>query len=1521
MRRRTLVILVSIATLLGIVVFAAVSLGIGVNTRAGREQIRQLIQQQVGSGINGHVYVGNVSGGLLTGVTIDSFAIRGADDSLFVSTGKVTLEYNPRDLLDRRLLIRNITVEHPLMRLEKFPSGDWNHWRIFRRSASNRPKVPGRGFGDFVVLDSVTVREGMFLMTRPWSPSDTLTGARRDSAIRYALRDTVREIRRSSGGLTSTLRWRKLNAFLPHIRFSHPDSQAFGREFVFERASVDEQEPPFQFSNGRGTVRHLGDSVFIDIPHFDLPASTGSATGKVWWGSKLPDRWDIRIRGDSVALKDVAWVYPTLPREGGGRTNLRIHNSIDNLRVMEYALTDLDVRSGKSRLTGGMTFVIGNPVLGVKDVDLRFSPVNFDAIRTLAGGPFPIDWQGDLVGMAQGPGGPLTNFVLDTANITFRDAHVRGAVSRFTARGEMDILQPDSTKFHGFHVATSLLDLRSIQQLFPGFPRIGGTMTGSATLDSSWLDVRFSNADVSHSNGPEQPSRLSGRGRVTWGEKYTTYDADLDAKVISMPMVTRAYQLGLTGYFSGSIKAKGISPNLRLIADLKGAGGRITYDGTVDADPLTFGFRGTGRVETLQLGELIAGYTAPAAWLTGDYRLDFTTDTNDIGATKGAASMSLERSEFGDVRIFPSRIVARFDDRRMFIDTLRIESTAATIDASGAIGLTTDRADSIVYLVQVDSIGGLRRYAEMFLTRPEGAPPDSLAGSMTINGWMHGALPSFRLAGNVQGTNVVVRREAGNEIGGAFDLTNPFTAPTGTLSLRSRTLRLGGVALDTVGFALRVNEGRTGAFSVSARETNGANLATQGEFSRSDSSMLVSIRSLSLATDSSRWLMAGNSGVLLRGRDVTIDSLLLFNERGGRVALSAVVPDTGRARFHLRADSLPLRDIGMLAQIKAPLSGWANFTVTGAGSALAPVINAEARFSNILYDSLRLDSGSARVEYVANRASVRVDVARGNASVLQMQGSLPIALRYFGATLLDDSLQATIRTEGASLDLVQAFIPGVRDATGKLLATIDIGGTWKHPDVSGSISVADGEATIDQLGIRLRGIQVDLGLFGHADSLAVRRLVAWNGASPADSISLSGYVAYAQFTNPLLNLRLDARSFFAMDRRALARLYVSTERGGLTLRGPLSGATVSGAVVVDRGTVFLPDPDLQRKQSVDIRAQFADTASRDRSVLLDSRSRFLETIALSGVRVTLGDEVSLRSAEADIRLTGSLNVQRFAGRIPSLTIGGVDTVQYQVVFDGTLRADRGTYTLNLLEGFRRPFVVQNGGSIIFYPRPDLPAELNVTALYVVKRANKADLRIRVRLTGPLTSPVVALESGESYSMSQTDMVSYLVFGVPSFELGDRETNTLQLALQNVVPTLQAAFSSQLGRLFGNLNLRITPGAWDYSNTSGTGNKLGYLFATTRVGGEWQVSSNVYASLSTGLCQLSGSNTSPGGSDLENLTKGLSGKLEYRFNQSTALKAGREPEASALNCGKSVTGRAFIPTPSQWGLSLFKSWRF
>src|SRR5918992_1189870 len=495
MQRRRFVALVS-ALVLVVVVLAVFGVVVGVTrTSYGRSTLRAVIEDQITSRMRGgKLHLGQLSGNLITGVTIDTIAIRDADDSLFFSAGRTTFEYDPRDLLDRRIVIRRLESEHPWVHVKQYPDGQWNYKRLFRRGAPRLLQRPGPRFGDYV--------------------------------------------------------------------------------FVVDTMHATESNPPFRFRNIRANVRHLGDSVWVDAPHFDLPGSTGRARGKVVWGSRLPVRYSVRVWGDSVSLDDIAWVYPTLPRTGGGSLVLDIESQPRTYKVIDYKLSQMDVRTTGSRLRGQMTFGVGGPVLVVKDVALQADPVDFELLRTFNGKPFPIDWQGTLTGTVVARGGPVNRFYVDAANVSFRDRHVPGAVSHVAGRGELDILFPAFAKFRGFRAETRLLDLRTIEYLFPEFPLIGGTIAGTAVLDSVWVDVRFSNADVYHRNGPGEPSRITGSGRATLGDEFTTYDVTLQAQPVSFPMLARAYpSLPFKGLVSGPIRAKGTVESLELAMTLMGEAG------------------------------------------------------------------------------------------------------------------------------------------------------------------------------------------------------------------------------------------------------------------------------------------------------------------------------------------------------------------------------------------------------------------------------------------------------------------------------------------------------------------------------------------------------------------------------------------------------------------------------------------------------------------------------------------------------------------------------------------------------------------------------------------------------------------------------------------------------------------------------------------------------------------------------------------------------------------------------------
>jgi translocation and assembly module TamB len=1526
MKRRRLVALVS-ALVLVVVALAMFGVVVGVTrTSYGRETLRGVIEQQITSRMRGgKLHLGQLSGNLLTGLTLDTIAIRDADDSLFLSAGRTTLVYDPRDLLDRRIVIRRLESEHPLVHIKQYENGQWNYKRLFRRGPMRLLERPGPRFGDYIVIDSSRLRDATFLLTMPWHPADSLRGARRDSAIAARLSEPDGHYRRAGRHFTHTWSWTNAYIVAPRMRIADPDSA--GRTFVIDTMHVTESDPPFRFRNVRANVRHLGDSVWVDASHFDLPASTGRARGKIVWGSRLPMRYAARVWGDSVSLSDVSWVYPTLPRTGGGTLVLDIQNQPRDLRVMDYKLTEMDVRTTGSRVRGQMTFGVGGPVLIVKDVALQADPVDFDLLRTFNGMPFPVDWQGTLTGTVVARGGSVNRFYVDAANLTFNDRHVPGAVSHVAGRGELDILLPAFTKFRGFRAETRLLDLRTIEYLFPEFPLIGGTVAGTATLDSVWLDVRFSNADVYHRNGPGEPSRITGSGRATLGDVFTTYDVTLQAQPLSLPMLARAYPLlPFKGLVNGPIRARGTVENLELGLTLMGAAGSLQFDGVVDASEPTFRARGRGVVSALDPSRLLGRADAPTGAINGRYEVDLVGDS--LATLTGSSSIALDRSVFDGLRVYSSNARLRFGSGRVLVDTLRVETMAANIVAGGALGLPGGPRDSLSFRVYVDSLGGLRRYIAARNPEALGAnTADSLTGSLDILGVARGTLSSVDARGTVSGRDLRMGSTLAQWLRGRFDVRDVAGQATGSLSFRLDTAVVATVRLDSATADVTLRDRTHGTLAVRAFSVTGPNASARAEYGRDGLATYVVLDSLRLAMQGGTWRLAAPTRLSSDAAGtLTLEPLVLRGSGRGVVSARGVVPRSGGVRIDVTADSVPLEHVTELAQLEDAARGRGSATLRVTGTRAEPVVAVDARLVDLGYGGTRLERVDAMVQYRARRATANVALRHGGRVAVSGEMSLPIELTLFDARLLDQPLTGRIVASGADLAIVEAFSPSLRQGKGTLIANLAVGGTWRRPTLGGTISVAGGEVDVRPLGVRLRNLTAALTAVPGRDSVNVQAS-ALSGAA-GGALTLQGFMVYTDRENPRLDLRLDARNFHVIDRRSVASLYISTARTGLQLSGPLRAATLTGTLNVDRGAIYIPETlgkDVVPLSGEDFFAIVDTTDLGNRGLLPGAPSELVEHLRLDGVRVNLGDDVWLRSAEVNVKLGGSLSVTRAVDPLDRLRNGFArgavrDTVAYRLALEGALSADRGTYTLTLGPAVQREFQVQRG-TITFFGTPDLNPALDITALYTVKRHNQQPLGIRARLTGDLyPQPILRLESNETFQLSQSDLVSYLVTGQPSFELGDSDRYA-ETAANLVLPTLGTQFGRLLQSQFGDLidwNLRFEAGATETDKlitSQGRAKGFNDFFANARLGGEKEVLKNVYFTVSTGLCGLSKNQSA----DELRFTDALGGKLEYRLPR-LSVEAGIEPPSSALLCGRGGV-RGSVQTPRQFGISLSRSWHF
>ena len=1514
MTRRRLVALVSAVSLLALGIVAVLVLASVTRTSYGRDKVRTFLESRIASKVQGRVHIGRITGGLLTGVMVDSLEIRDREDSLFIATGPIIVQYDLRDFFDRRILLERLEVDRPIVRFAQHADGEWNYRRIFPKGPRRRGERQ-TGIGDFIVIDSAAIRGGTLIVTQPWHPADSLRGERRDSAIAFNVARTDAEIRRTGEGLARTRRWTEMNLASSYVRWAHPDS--VGRHIDVRSLTAKESDPPITLTAAQGHVRLLGDTAWVDLDRFSLPGSRGSGGGKIVWGSNLPTRYYVKIDGDTVSMSDVAWVYPTLPTTGGGVLDLEIR-SRSNPRIIDYVITGMDVRTTRSRLTGDMTFGVGGPVLQVTNVNVEALPVDFALLTQFNGEPLPVDWQGTLRGRVRGRGGPVTRFIVDDANLTFSDAHVPGAITRASGRGTLDILYPSLTAFHGFEVDVAQLDLRTIVNLFPNFPRLGGIASGRATLDSSWLDVRFRDADVTHTDGPAAPNHFTGSGRVTYGEPFMRYDVELVAAPVSFTTLARSYPLlPLRGTYQGPIRATGTSESLDVVASLAGAAGRMAFDGRVDIYPPGLAARGRASIAELDLATLLDRTDLPITRLSAQFEGDLLGDS--LANLVGPLAFDIDRSRIGDVNLRPSRVRLNFANGRVRADTISLAANLFTLAASGSLGTAAGRRDSLAYHLVVDSLGALRRYLmPSDSADPEpgfDAPGDSLGGRVDVTGWLAGGVDQLDLTGRIGGTELVVGEQRAARLTGSFDGRNLLGAPSARAEVRLDSALVGGVRFTALRGTLAMADTNTGRVGFIA-EGDAVRATFAADVRRAGGTTQLAIDTLSIgAVNAGQWRLAGATRLTLAGADVMMEPTTLVSDRGGRIALGGTLPEIGEIALRLDADSVDLRDVRALTGRATVLDGWVDLGLAMGGTRARPTMQATMSLTSGRFGDVRAERVTGRATYGDRRLEADLGLYRDGARAVDATISLPVdlALLPLEQRLRDEPLRGLIRADSVDLSIVEAFTSRVTAARGALGAEVRLGGTAREPTFTGNFAVYEGGVTVPAAGITMQRLNADILLSG--DSLHIRRLSAMSGAVRGDSAWVRGSIGLAKLGNPTFALTFGARNFHAVQLPRVADLWINSS---LQLTGPMSSASLTGTVTATQGAVFIPE--LVEKQLASIR-DLDTTMVSDRRRFGDSAT-FLENLQLRDVQLLVGNDVWLRSSEAHIQLGGGVSVRSVRTRAdPGLAFGdvaGPDSVS-RIALEGTLSADRGTYRLNL-GVVQRTFQVE-AGTVVFFGDTELNPTLNISAVHTVRTPQAEDagrdgVQVRVRIFGTLEEPQIELTSADAtVPMSTSDLLSYLVTGSPSFELGAQSEENLRTAAAILLPTL----GSYLGDRFAGGRLDLFQIEAASSNQIGTDQTSTMeLLLGTRLGVGKQLGKRTFVAANTNLCQLDDLLTNNLNTD--NLFESIGVKLEHRLNNGFSAALSMEPGSTALVCNN-TRQRGFLSTPRQFGADLFKVWRF
>jgi translocation and assembly module TamB len=951
------------------------------------------------------------------------------------------------------------------------------------------------------------------------------------------------------------------------------------------------------------------------------------------------------------------------------------------------------------------------------------------------------------------------------------------------------------------------LALATLTELFPALPFRAATLTGPISLSGTRESLRF-DADLRGAAGG-----IAARGTVAFGE---TPRFDVSGRLEAFR--TGAVLAGgapIEGPLTGTFSVRGTAADLRFAVDLAQGGGSFALQGRVRGAAGARQFDVSGRVNNFRLGTLIGrpgllpspvtGTIALAGGGRQPYRFDVDVrggvgvlDLEGWYAPGAVPTYSVSGAVAGlnleglpQAGVLPGTNLTGTLSLRGQGTTLETFSGELSFRATGpstigGLPLETAVVDLAVRggILVVDelllALGGARLAAEgtLGLTRPAGGglrfsfvaqdlstltgvvpPPGPLepdmAGSVHLTGTVSGSVRSPEVAASLRANGLRFNEWRAGSLVAAVRASRRAGTWVGEGSLQGERLVLaGGESLQSLRLEANATPA-TASFGVFARRNAESDIAASGALDLVDGELRgARLEALTLRLGATTWQLQHPSRIRWGGIEGVEVERLRLRRTGtatGWIEVDGRLPPTGRADLRVRAAGVDLAELRRIAGRGPEVAGILTLEATMEGPVEEPGLVLRASIDSLRYAGAAADRVALDARYEGRRLVGDAGAWLRGTQVLTATYAVPLRISWEGlipsAELLDNgALAARVVADSVPLGLLTASLPGVSEGTGSVGARVEVGGTPADPRVRGWAQIVGGGLSVDTLGTRWDSIYGRVSMEG--ERVRIDSLVAKSGGHAR----LDGTVRLTSLRAPEIHLVTTLSDFQVVDKPDVAELAVS---GRVALSGRLPQPVVSGLIVLDEGTIYIPELDEQRTEleiaATEIGEIGADTIPE---AVTASTTSVLGGLQADNLEVRVEDDVWLESRDARIQIAGELRIDRTGGGIPQ-------------VF-GNLEAVRGLYTLEI-GPFRREFEIERG-LVEFFGTPELNPALDIRAVHEVRslageRGRSSVLRIIVNITGTLEQPRLSLTSDTRPPLPEEELFNYLVFGRPSFALG------------------------------------------------------------------------------------------------------------------------------------------------------------
>jgi TamB, inner membrane protein subunit of TAM complex len=1403
-------------------------------TPPGRDLLARTVSRLLDRIVTGQVKVGAISGSFLYDLTLENLVVRDTSGALLADLPRAKVSYRLPNLIAGQVVLSGMELDRPTIQLIKHRNGRMNYEEVLGIGKGSKG-----GKSPLVEFHNVQMTGGTLRIALPWNPAKSArTEASVDSALRAERAKPGRLIEESPEGLRRVIVLADLATKMSRLRIATPDRLPFTIDLDSLATRVN--DPGVTLRNAVGRVRIRGDSAVFSLARGALPDTRFSGGGAVTW-PRDTILFDFQVIAPRVNLEDLRWVSPNFPAMTG--RGILTARSETGARTA-YDIRDLHLRGLLGEVDGELvTIADKRRGLGVRDMNLRLAELDLDAARPYLD---TLPFYGTVTGKLAGSG--YLNALDLSLEWAFRDASVpEKPLSTITGEGGIGSSRDSGLIFTDFGVRQSDIDLRTVRRVAPAVI-LPGRLIAVGSLNGPLRDVTF-NGTAQHQDMDRPPSLLEGMVHLDTRFKTLGLATDVTLDPLSFEGIRRAFpSLKARGELRGRFQSRGNLADLTVDAALAGQIGTLDARGIVTVLPPRWGAEDLLlRFSSLNL-EALTGRNLPTS-LNGELSLTGRADT--VNAPEGELHLALSRSRIREFTLDSVHAIAGLHDSLIRLDTAYAVWKGAKVGGSGTLGWSSPHFGRMSFTLAADSLVAF----DSLLLAATGQARDSSPESRPLGGTAHGSvqlagsLDTLEMSGDARLQALEWQRIRSREVTGAFSWIGgrrpQLTASLGADSVVAQKWVLHQVGAQVRGWADSLDWSAGTGIGPSSR-VDGA-----GRWWRRGQTKVAWFDSLAFRLPVHRYQLDQTFAVTLSDSAPAISPLTLRAEDGsGAVQLGGRLPGSSEGSLAVRLLGLDLHDVyGLFGRDTTGIAGEIGLDVRLGGTTEAPTMRGTMSLDAARFGDFQAPFLEGVIDYADRKLEANLLLWRTGENVLQVETRLPLDLGLRGVKQrrVEGPLSVHARGDSVDLAILEALTPAVNRVRGMLTADVNVTGTWSAPRFVGGLEIRGGAMSLPGLGVRYDGLHGKASFQG--DSLVLDNVSLRSGGS----LAIGGSILLEDLSRPVLDLRFKAQDFRALDVRNFLTLSAT---GGLRLRGALFHALLTGDLTANTGVLYFAD--LVSKRIIDLEdptiADLVDTTLLRRENLgAKFQNRFLDSLTIQDLRVVLGSDAWLRSAEANIQLGGEVQLSKAAKTYaPS----------------GTLDALRGTYTLKI-GPVTRDFTVERGSVRYF---GDLNAALDIQARHVVRAVRGEEVPVIAKITGTLYAPKVTLESTFNPPISETDLVSYLVTGYPANEaarLGQAN------ALETGLAYFSSALSSELERaLIQDLGIpldliEIRPGV-----SRGTRNP-----SLTQLAAGWQLGRKTFVTLNAGFCP-------------ENLSQftytNLGASLEFRFSREWSLLTSVEP---------------------------------